>query len=606
MKKIFNILVIFISSLFPFLGNSQNSSFPNYFSWSNRFNTQQNVLNYISPAKDQIVQGPCAAFAATALLEATIQIYFNVPVSDTEMDLSEQYIFSSCNYPDASPGALSSTNALDIIINNGIGEEDCFPYPDNFICVDSDSCSIPVTCGICNPSEICCKDVYLYYGNCNDMGNCSEDASFPFYDVYSNISVDTLKNLLINKGPIMAYLPVFQLHEQTLGHSLLIVGWQIINNEQYWIIKDSWPGAEQIRTVSNDYILNSNGTKYFYAVRYINGQDKIRCNKFSENDRNFTDNDGDGFYYWGIGPKPAGCPGPCKMDFNDADPTTIFLDDNYIPLPTPVLDCPDYACSAGDTSRLKNIPPGINVSWSVSPSIYFNSPTSGNDSVAVLYPKTMYTGSTGTITFTITDDCSSINYQKSFTINKPEYQGISINVVPSYAPDPILFNEVWLLCRNSTYYIYLNNSSGCSTTAYQWSIPAGWTLYEQTGNYIRINTNETPSAMLTVSATTCCNTNHLIKTQYFGESYSCGGYLMVYPNPATSEFNIEFDDTFDLKTVDKTTTLEIYDPDYSRKYFAEKFEKRIKIKTDGWKRGHYYIIFNHKGQRYYERIAIEN
>ena len=185
----------------------------------------------------------------------------------------------------------------------------------------------------------------------------------------------------------------------------------------------------------------------------------------------------------------------------------------------------------------------------------------------------------------------------------PEPEEISINVVPSYAPDPMYYSEVWLICTNSSYYIYLNNTSGCPTTNYQWSIPAQWTKYEQSGNYIRINTNNTPGGVVTVTATTCCSTSHLIKTQYFGESYNCG-YFMAYPNPATSEINIEFDETFDLKTVDETTTLEIYDSGFTKKYKAEKIEKQIEIKTSGWKEGLYYIIFNYKGQKYYEKITV--
>ncbi len=188
----------------------------------------------------------------------------------------------------------------------------------------------------------------------------------------------------------------------------------------------------------------------------------------------------------------------------------------------------------------------------------------------------------------------------------PEPEEISINVVPSNAPDPIYFSEVWLLCPNSSYYIYLNNNSGCSTTNFQWSIPSQWTKYEQTNNYIRINTNNTPSTVVTITATTCCNTSHLIKTQYFGQSYSCGGYLLAYPNPATEEFTIEFDDTFDLTSVDSETTLEIYDLSFSKKYKAEKIDKQIKVKTSGWKEGFYYIILTHKAQKYYEKIKIGN
>lgn len=286
--KIKAVFIILFAIILPLFIYSQNNDYPQYFSWHDRFFSANNSPDYISHAKDQLIQGPCAAFAATALLEAAIQIYFNIPVSVAEMDLSEQFIFSSCNYPNASPGALSATNALDIIKNNGLGEEVCFPYPEDFICVSAGNCSNSVSCGTCTGSDVCCKDVTLYYGDCEDMGSCTEDASFPYYDTYSNISVSTLKELLISKGPVMAYLPQFELHSETLGHSILIVGWQVLNNQQNWIIKDSWPNDAQIRTVSDDYILGSSGTKYFYTVRYAYGQNafffwKRHCQRRDEN-----------------------------------------------------------------------------------------------------------------------------------------------------------------------------------------------------------------------------------------------------------------------------------------------------------------------------------
>jgi hypothetical protein len=501
--------------------------------------------------------------------------------------LSEAELYSKCsaygNFTGygAGQGAASAENTLEYCVLNGIIDDTCLSYPTT------------------DP---------FYIQPCNKCPTPSLEVSIPGYaQIYPN-SDQALKRAIIDYGPIIASLNNcgLELHptaDQDYGHSFLIIGW---DGDNGWHIKDSWPGENRI-TYTGINVFAQEYDAMFYKVKYEDGGNTISCtgsgcsSVFSS--RSYTDDDEDGFYYWGIGPKPTGCPGPCKMDFNDADPTTLFLDDNYNLLPVPELSGPDYACTAGSTFRLTHIPPGFSVSWSVSPSVYFNSPTGGNDSVAVISPKTMYTGSEGTITFTITDGCSSLQYSKTFTINMPEPEEISINVVPSYAPDPMYYSEVWLICTNSSYYIYLNNTSGCPTTNYQWSIPAQWTKYEQSGNYIRINTNDAPGGVVTVTATTCCSTSHLIKTQYFGESYNCG-YFMAYPNPATSEINIEFDETFDLKTVDETTTLEIYDSGFTKKYKVEKIEKQIEIKTSGWKEGLYYIIFNYKGQKYYEKITV--
>jgi len=569
-----------------------------------RFGEDSNSDDFVSSAKDQLVQGPCAAFAATALLEAAIQIYFNTPISETEINLSEQFIYSSCNYPDASPGALSAVNALDIIKNNGIGEESCFPYPEDFICVSAGSCSDSVACGTCTGSDVCCKDITLYYGDCSDLENCSENASFPFYDTYTNLSASTLKELIIDRGPVMAYIPQFELHSETLGHSILIIGWQVIDNELNWIIKNSWPGENDIVLVSDDYILESSGTKSFYAVRYAYGANKLSCNTFSENERECVDEDGDGFCYWGIGDRPTGCTGPCQMDFNDADSTTIFLDANYEPVSAPSVSGPDLVCTSGGTFSLNDLPSGFTtVTWSVSDPTYFNSSTSGTGTSATVYPKSQYSGDPSYITFTISDGCGSAQYRKYFSINGPADSEIDINVVPSSAPNPIRVSGIWMLCPNSTYYIYCNNTSGCSLSNYQWTIPAGWTKYEQSSNYIRINTNSSPFGTVTVNATTCCGTSHPVITQNFSQGGPCS-YYSVYPNPVTTELTIEFENEFDMNTVDATTTLEIYDSGFTKKYKAEKIEKKMKIKTSNWKEGFYNVILEYQGQKYYEKIKV--
>lgn len=246
---------------------------------------------------------------------------------------------------------------------------------------------------------------------------------------------------------------------------------------------------------------------------------------------------------------------------------------------------------------------GFTATWSVSDPTYFNSPTSGTGTQAIVYPRSQYSGDASSIVFTISDGCGSAQYSKTFSINGPADSEIDINVVASNAPTPMRVSGIWLLCPNSSYYIYCNNTSDCSTSNYQWTIPSGWTKYEQSSNYIRINTNSTPYGTVNVNATTCCGTNHLVITQNFSQGGACS-YYSAYPNPATTEINIEFKDEFDLNTVDANTTLEIFDSGFSIKYKAEKIEKEIKVNTSGWKDGFYYIILNHRGEKYFEKIKV--
>ena len=433
------------------------------------------------------------------------------------------------------------------------------------------------------------------------------EVNIPGYErLYLN-NAQELKRAIIDYGPIATYLDHsgYELHGSAgdEAHSVLIIGW----NGSQWHIKDSWPGDEEITYTGID-VFDLGYSAMFYRVKYEDGGSAISCtgsgcsSVFSE--RSCTDNDGDGFYNWGIGPKPAGCPGPCGMDFNDADSTTIFLDNNYNLVSTPSVSGSELVCTSGGTFVLNNLSPGFSATWSLSHPTLFNSPTSGSGTSATIYPRSQYSGDECSITFTISDGCGSAQYTKNFYINGPADSEIDIDVVPSNAPTPIRVSGIWLLCPNSTYYIYCENFSDCSTSNYQWTIPSGWTKYEQTSNYIRINTNSTPYGTVDVEATTCCGTDHLVITQNFSEGGACS-YFSVYPNPATSEFNIEFEETFDLKTVDETTSLEIYDSGFSKKYKAQKIEKQIKIQTTGWKRGIYYIVLNYKGQKYYEKVTVE-
>jgi hypothetical protein len=432
----------------------------------------------------------------------------------------------------------------------------------------------------------------------------------PGYEQLLLITDQALKCAIIDYGSIaVSMLNCGQdLHGSSvddLNHSVLIIGW---NSNGEWYIKDSWPNKQGIYYKAINVFQSSFMAKFF-RVKYENSGSVISCSGsgcstvFSS--RSCVDNDGDGFYNWGIGDKPEGFPGPCKMDFNDADPSKIFLNSNYLEVPTPTVSGSNYACSSGTTYQLNNLPTGFSASWSVSNPTFFNNSNSGSGTSATLYPKSHYAGDYCVITFTISDGCGSAQYSRSFAINGPEDSKVDINVVASNAPTPIRISGVWLLCPNSSYYIYFNNTSDCSTSNYQWIIPSGWTKYEQSSNYIRINTNSSPFGTVNVTAATCCGSGYPVITQNFSQGYCTNPYFSAYPNPATTDVTVMFKDAFDLNTVDETTTVEIYDLGFSKKYTAEKIEKELKVKTGGWKSGFYYIILTHKGVKYYEKIMVD-
>jgi hypothetical protein len=144
------------------------------------------------------------------------------------------------------------------------------------------------------------------------------EVNIPGFEQLNLTTVQALKRAIIDYGPIATYLvhSGYELHGSVgdENHAVLIIGW----DGSQWHIKDSWPGDYWIdfKTIN---VFDSQFQARFYRVKYENNGNTIACtgNDCSAvfSSRSYTDNDGDGFYYWGIGPKPSGCPGPGKMDF---------------------------------------------------------------------------------------------------------------------------------------------------------------------------------------------------------------------------------------------------------------------------------------------------
>ncbi len=556
---------------------------PDDFTWNDRFGK-----DYISVPKDQRCSGPCNVFAAIAGIEAAVQIYFNktAPL----IDLAERYCYSMyCS--GNTPGETNIDSTLYFAMANGIVKESCMPYP-----------SVPG------------QGQGYYYGDYEDLLCSDPIVTIPGYQEIALNTNQELQRAIIDHGPIPVLLKNVSstLYGGENGHhAVLLLGWQTGASEIEWHIKDSWPGAPATWYTgfgSNTDIFDF--SPHFCYIIHKSEGDEIDCSGDNcssiFNSRYYTDNDEDGFYYWGIGSKPDSCPGACAMDFNDKPGegnNIICLDENYNPQPAPTISGPEYVCQSGDSFVL-NVPSGFDVSWSLSPPLYyFYTPTSGTTATAFVHPKPQYIGKQCTITYTISDDCTELQYSKSFVINGPREDQVSITVEDAYGGSPPSQYGIFLLCPYTTYYIYYNNNSNCSTSGYQWVLPSGWTKYYQYDNYVSINTNSSPWGTVEVYANTCCGYKK-IKTQHFSSGYNCGGYYSVYPNPASTEFTIKFSDKFDFETED--ALLEIYDSFLNIKYIQKGFMKENTIFTNDWKDGLYYIRLKYKGKYYYNKLRISH
>ncbi|HOM41526.1 MAG TPA: C1 family peptidase [Bacteroidales bacterium] len=609
MKRVFMILIILMGGIFLFAQ-------PADFRWDKRHQDRykpDSLTNYISDAKNQKEQGPCGAFAAVAAVEAIAQIYFNK--TGPMLDLSESNIYSgidtSMNCKGVGCGAVGVISSLFFIKNNGIVDENCFRYPDQ---------PLPPHKG---------DSTYRYcYEDCQIMCDNPDYRVFiPYYDDTANINNNTeLKQAIMDYGPIIVEfangLIGCRLHPDDPNcnnpHSLLFIGWETKSGNLWWRFKDSWPNKESIKS---DTLNIFNYRPTFIRVYPVYNGDTIRCQGSYctlFNSRKCEDKDKDGFYNWGFDtqPKPSGCPGPDKMDFNDRDSSIIFRV-GYEPLPAPQLTGPSYVCSQQRTFTLHNVPSLFlehpdSIEWEVTPSVYFDTPRSGKgDTVVNINPYPGYIGKQGEIKFTLRHN-GKVEYKHNFTITGPREDLVSISVIDSYGGSPPKYGDIYYICPNTIYHIYYNNyDSNCSTWDYDWVLPYGWTEYWRYGNMISVNTNDYPYGLLEVWGKTCCENQSRIKlkTQYFYEYYECGEYFMAFPNPANSYVDIDINREKmaeeNIRT-DAKCTLTLYDKTGLVKYKTEFRGFPFRIETVNLPEGVYLMNLLYNGRTYSMSVVIKH
>ncbi|MCY1720406.1 PKD domain-containing protein [Prolixibacteraceae bacterium Z1-6] len=262
--------------------------------------------NWITSVTDQSTCGSCWAFAATGATEAMTNLYYNQQLN---LDLSEQDLVSCSGAGDCVSGYPAY--ALDYIQNNGIVDEATFPYSaSDLSCAEKGN----------NPQET------IKIGGRINFGT----NEYPKTE-------DVLKDMLIKMGPLSS-------GQINWAHAMVLVGykevkegdifyyhdldgnpsWEVVTAQSsligktVWIYKNSW-GAQ----------FGDNGYVYLETTMDNVGWTHALITPFSSINNyqvKCEDRDGDGFYWWGLGPKPATCTGPDTPDGNDADATLGPLD----------------------------------------------------------------------------------------------------------------------------------------------------------------------------------------------------------------------------------------------------------------------------------------
>ena len=291
--------------------------------------------NWMTPAKEQNMT-VCWVFAAVGGLEAYANRYFN---QNLQLDLSEQDVFTSVkgrNMPSPDdtiafrkfwPGF--TTDALDTLKSKGVVDEDCLPY------------SIldlrPLPCA--NPKDIVKIEGYdfnsKFYGKTDELilkellkapiiiGFCQDNV---WYNPKSQ-KMESGQHAVVLAGKKSLKLgDVISLSPMTEDPKLLTLD----KRQESLFGRTSWLFKNSYGTDWGDngycYMIESRDT-YIDEYMYLKG--KVISKLYKDADIQCVDEDGDGYFTWGLREEPpASLPQWASRykDGDDSDPEHVTLD----------------------------------------------------------------------------------------------------------------------------------------------------------------------------------------------------------------------------------------------------------------------------------------
>lgn len=325
---------------------TRTNSFVDEFDWTDRHGK-----NWMTSIKGQGYSNYCAAFTGVACLEALVNLYYNQKI---DLDLSEQETACCCHVV---TGRNPYTKGLfpewvaDFFRDYGVCEEDSYPFYDDE-----------------NRAE-CGSDTI------SPLLNVKISGSNSIYDFQNHTGFyeDSIKYHIINDGPLASGFyttidPTNPGHGRS--HAMALVGYGTIHagdtireiigkssNDScsyftdYYVIPNNSPliGRTYFKFKnSNNIRINDDLNGYMYLIFHYMADDGYSCfdnpiryhypftitncqtNQplYTNSDVVCEDADGDGYYFWGLGPKPSNCPSgvPDTPDGDDSDPTVGAMD----------------------------------------------------------------------------------------------------------------------------------------------------------------------------------------------------------------------------------------------------------------------------------------